>query len=389
MIKNKIGVFLSDFFWTSTPYDGLNLYHELNNSFDTDLIIFSKDIRLNKKFSGIEKFYFDKDEFLKAKSLKVINNWEDLKLVSKDYDIILSSPKIAPKHRFPKGIKLNCKWGLWDIGGVDILTTAASDPGWLSADYFFLKGHNWKNWVKKLSTKKRDADSIFTTGCPHYDYYLPNCPVKIGSPLSKKDFISKYELNPNNTNLLVMPSNPGTATHNKQFKQNLAMLEFLNENCVKHNVNLLLKTYPNDYLFYEKEMHYSGIYKRVFSDCPQYQWITDRFSSFKVIESQDHFAAMHICDKIFNIAGSSIGWETYFVNAKSISMNYSDKKYFGSLSYLPGIKFPDREMNHEIKNVEEIFSEAKVNKSHCDNFILKEFSLKNISKKVKGIIYAK
>ena len=385
MIKHKIAVFLGDLFWTSTPYDGLNLYHELNDLFDTDLIIFSKDIRLIKKFSGSENFYFDTSHFKNAPSLRVINNWNELNLISKDYGLIVSCIKVAPKSRRPE-LELKCPYAVWDVGGVDLLASQIS-----KIDFFFVKGEKWQDWVdirgkKKFLPAERKLKRTFNTGCPHYDYYLPNCPVKIGSPLSEKDFISKYKLNANNTNLLVMPSNPGTASHNKQFKQNLAALEFLNENCAKHNTNLLLKTYPNDYLFYEKEIRYSGIYKRVFSDRPQYQWIAERFSSFKIIESQDHFAAMRICDNIFNIAGSSIGWETYFVNAKSISMNYSDKKYFGSLPYLPGIKFPDREMNYEIKNIEEIFSEPEVDKSCCDNFILKEYSLKNIKDALEYIL---
>ena len=46
----KIGVFLGDLFWSSTPYDGVNLYHELSQNFETDLIVFKDDIRINKQF---------------------------------------------------------------------------------------------------------------------------------------------------------------------------------------------------------------------------------------------------------------------------------------------------------------------------------------------------
>ena len=61
-------------------------------------------------------------------------------------------------------------------------------------------------------------------------------------------------------------------------------------------------------------------------------------------------------------------------------MNYSNKQYFNSLSYLPNIQFPDKSMNHEIFKVEDIFNNAKVDKTSCKNFILKEFSLRNIKK---------
>ena len=45
----KVAVFLGDFFWSSIPYDGIPLYNLLNKHFETDLIMFSNDIRLNKQ----------------------------------------------------------------------------------------------------------------------------------------------------------------------------------------------------------------------------------------------------------------------------------------------------------------------------------------------------
>ena len=403
-LKKKIAIFIGDYFWSSIPYDGLNLYHELKSDFDVDLLMFEKDIRLNKEFSGNEKFFFEKSYFTETKNLKTLKDWSELFNISKDYSLLLSSTHIAPKTRYPRNFNLlKCKWGAWDIGGVDLLVNAKPDYSVrpIAPDYFFAKGEIWKQWIYQIKKKtKDDKEFAFSTGCPHYDYYLDDTSLKFGKALDRKQFISKHQLDPSKNFILVTPSNPGAITHNEQFDQNIKALSFLNDEASKNNTEVLLKTYPHDYVFYEQgeninpklscctgtgcSCHYTGVYHRKFRkeswECqtPQYLWIKDQFPNIKIIDSQDHFSAVKHCEKIFNIAGSSISWETYLTNSKAFSMNYSNKTYFSSLSYLPNINFPDKSMNHEIVKVEDVFNEPIVDKSCCKNFILKEYSLKNI-----------
>jgi len=187
-------------------------------------------------------------------------------------------------------------------------------------------------------------------------------------------------------------------------------LSFLNDEACKNNTEALLKTYPHDYVFYEQgenpnpklscctgtgcSCQFTGLYHRRLQfvqdrECviPQHTWIESQFPNIKVIDSQDHFSAVKHCQKIFNIAGSSISWETYLTSSKAFSMNYSNKEYFSALSYLPkNIIFPDKSMNHEITNAEEVFSDPVVDKKSCDGFILKEYSLKNIKNSLKYIL---
>jgi len=414
--NKKIAVFIGDYFWSSIPYDGLNLYHELKSDFNVDLLMFEKDIRLNKEFSGDEKFFFEKSYFTEAKNLKTLKDWSELFNISKDYSLLLSSTHIAPKTRYPRNFNLlQCKWGAWDIGGVDLLVNAKPDYSVrpIAPDYFFVKGEIWKQWIYQIKKKTKDSKEFaFSTGCPHYDYYLEDAPLKFGKPLDRKQFISKYQLDAGKNFILVTPSNPSATTHNEQFDQNMEALSFLNDQASKNNTEVLLKTYPHDYVFYEgREVtnpqiscctgidcpcHYTGVYhrrlrvemdkKQLECTVPHYSLIKEHFPNIKIIDSQDHFSAVKYCEKIFNIAGSSISWETYLTSSKAFSMNYSNKTYFNSLSYLPNINFPDKAMNHEIAKVEGVFDEPIVDKSRCNNFILKEYSLKNIKDSLKYIL---
>ena len=44
----KIGVFSGDLFWSSCPYECLDVFKSVSREFETDLIMFESDIRLKK-----------------------------------------------------------------------------------------------------------------------------------------------------------------------------------------------------------------------------------------------------------------------------------------------------------------------------------------------------
>ena len=390
MFYKKIAIFIGDYFWSSVPYDGLNLYIELIDKFDVDLLMFDKDIRLNKKFKGNEKFYFNKENFTKIKNLKTLSSWEDLIKISKDYSLLLSATHIAPKTRYPNNLNsLQCAWAIWDVGGNDALVNCKPDnkDRNFAPNFFFLKGEIWKRWLYEIKNKTNNAKHFaFSTGSPHYDYYLENAPLKFGKIMSKEKFVSKYKLDKNKNFILITPSNPGASKHNDQFTENESVLSFLNHESHQSDYEILLKTYPHDYIFYESQTEYSGIYHRKAADVPQYENIIKNFPNIKIVDSQDHFAAVKFCNKIFNISGSSISWETYFTNSICFSMNFSNKPYFNGYKYLPNIKVPDSDMNYEIFQPQDIFNTVNVNKNSCDGFISKEYSLKNIKNTIEYIL---
>ena len=250
MKKRRIGVFLGDLFWSNFPYDGLELYSYLSSNYDVDLILFQNDIRLNKKFDGREDFYFDVSVFSGCVGLVTVDDWDDFYNLSENYELIITTPKIAPKTRFPRGRKISkCDLAVWDIGGHDILTDAI-----LYADYYFVKGHIWKDWLINLGKKE---NMIFVTGSPNYDSYLRDG--------SLENFLNKYSLDKSKKVLLVTPSNP--TGHSHQFDSNLALLHEIIETSKNNGYQVLLKTYPHDYVFYEDEAPFSGIYKR-----KKYDW---------------------------------------------------------------------------------------------------------------------
>ena len=212
----KIGVFLGDLFWSSTPYDGVNLYHELSKNFETDLIVFKDDIRLNKQFQGYEKFKFDTDNFL-VPNLRTVRNWKQLKSISKEYSLMISQAKIAPKTRFPFPYRqktsnesyLSCPLAVWDVGGCDILHDSVK-----FADYFFVKGPIWREWLVKMGYKE---GQVYTTGSPHYDYFFDSDKNVVGSALSEGEFLKKYSLDKDKKKILLMPTNP--SSHKEQFNK--------------------------------------------------------------------------------------------------------------------------------------------------------------------------
>ena len=125
----------------------------------------------------------------------------------------------------------------------------------------------------------------------------------------------------------------------------------------------------NDYIFYEKGGNYSGVYKRIGeTSAPQYEYIKNRYPKVKIIDSQDHFSAIKYVDKIFNMAGSHVAWETYYTDTTSYAFNYESKKYYKKLPYLPDyIEFPDEYVNLHIDNLSDIlYKNIKIKfHSHC------------------------
>jgi len=368
----KIAIFLGDFFWSSVPYDGIRLLKELQQeqNLHVDLLMFEQDIRLNKVFSGTEKYYFNPEVFKLEKNLRTIKSWNDLYLASGDYSLILTSTHIAPKTRYPQDLRANkrCPIAAWDIGGTDIITNATH-----FADAYFVKAPIWKRWLRL--EKGIDERNIWVTGSPHYDsYFLENYGLS-----EKEKFHKKYDLKKEKT-ILICPSNPGS--HVAQFEQNMSELEKLIEFSKELNANLLVKTYPHDYMFYEKEKQYSGIYKRIYKNKPHYEFLIEKFPELKIIESQDHHNAVMFCDALFNMSGSSISWETHFSKTRSYSMNYKDKPYYGAVSYLKHAKLPDELYNTNIDKITDLTLNNK-EKNEDNEYIVTLDSCKEIKKKIK------
>jgi hypothetical protein len=379
----KIGVFISSHFWSSIPYDGLNLFKHLSNEFDVDLLALQDDIRLNKKFNGNEKFFFDKSKFTSEKKLKDLKDWNDFFLASNDYDIILTNSKIANKidlrsiHKDLKN-RVKCPIGVWDIGGSDILT----DPIEF-ANFYFTKGSIWTEWLQKILNANQ---GIFTTGSPHYDYYLHSNKIEYTFDLSREEFCKKYNTTEDSSLILVAPSNP--SSHTKQYDENLPKLEKLCNFAEKSQskIKILVKTYPHDYIFHEKSGTHSGIYHRKRYSSPQYEALKENFPIIEIIESQDHFSAMKHCDKLFNISGSHLAWETVLTDIISFTSNYSDKPYYQTVKYLPDyVKYPDEIVNIEIQDVSEMFAYIPDRKQKLENFISRDFSFLQIENKLKEL----
>jgi len=371
----KVAILLGDFFWSSIPYDGISLLKILKEELEdqVDLLMFEKDIRLNKKFQGNEKYYFNTDVFTKEKNLRTIKNWGDLYNISKDYSIVVTSTHIAPKTRYPKEIRnmMHCPMAAWDVGGADILTNAT-----MFATIYFAKAPIWKQW---LQNKGIDEKKIYVTGSPHYDPYITG----VYDLECKKSFFAKYDLKMDSKSILVCPSNPGS--HKEQFQQNMLQLKLLSEHCNNNNVNLLIKTYPHDYIFHELESQFTGIYKRIYSHKPQYQILKEVIPNATIIESQDHYLAMMFSDAMFNMSGSHVAWETHFSKIKSYSMNYRDKLYYSKVSYLKDVIFPDELYDTHIEKITDIKVDEKIH--HVDNqFFISTNSCKSIKNHIKNLI---
>lgn len=379
MTPKRIAVFLGDFFWSSIPYDGLELYNALSIDFDIDLLMFRRDIRLNKQFNGTEKFKFDTNIFKSTKNLIEMKDWGELYELSKQYTFILAPTHICAKTRYPLDFreKINCKMIAWDIGGSDILTNAVK-----FADYFCVKGEVWKEWLVRM---KYDETKIFVTGSPHYDHYLRENTIDSSLNLSSDGFRKKYNIDNSQKIILITPSNP--KTHVDHFNRNVKELEKLYEK-LPESVALILKTYPSDYLHAEREHQYSGVYKSNFFGVKQQSvWFEKKFPKIKVIESQDHFSAMKYSNALFNMSGTHLAWETFFVDTISYSMNHIGQPYYKNVAYLPKfVEYPDDLLNCHIDNIHDILrNRGIVQKDKCSKFLMKTNAIQNIVGVVKGL----
>jgi len=344
--------------------------------------MFSEDIRLNKTFNGSEKFRFNTRLFTNNNP-KTVRKWEDFYTLSRDYKLLFSGVHMMPKTRrnlmdpMPVGVK--DKMVITDIGGLDILTNEALQY----ANKFMVKGDIWKTWMNKMG-----YPNVFVTGCPQYDYYLHSDLIGIDDAkvLSKNDFLKKYNIDGDKKILLIAPSNP--ACHTDQFNKNMSEFENISRLAEKNNFQVIIKTYPHDYVFHERESKYNGVYKRIYNNSkPQFEIVKSHISNSIVIESQDHFSALLYSDILFNMSGSHVAWETYFTKTQSFSMNYKKQIYFGSVRYLPDyVKLPDGIINIEIENSADLFSDSRSDKRGMDEYISREFSLPNILKHAESLL---
>lgn len=382
-LQSKIAVLIPDFFWSSIPYDGLSLFFYLSQRFNVSLLMFSNDIRLNKTvFRDHEKYRFESKHFHQPK-LIVLKNWDEFYKKSADFDLIISGVHLAPKGERSESIKnfnelIKCKFMTIDIGGSDIFGVRHR------GDYFCVKGPIWKTWLERCDIK---PEYVFNTGSPHFDCYHQKILPEAANKLSEDKFNKKYKLRRSKNKLLIAPCNP--KSHQEQFDTNLLQLRTLFQLAHLRNYEVLIKTYPSDYVFYDEQKPYSGIYHRHYSrKRPQYDCIRDFIPQAKILESQDHFAAVCYCHKLFNMSGSHIAWESVFSKIKCYSMNYKDKPYYSGASYLPEfVKLPDEHVNIHLTNIENIFDEKSVNKKEaCKDYINKEFSLPNIAKAVETVL---
>lgn len=382
-LDKKIAVFAGDLFWSSIPYDSLNVYKSIFNHYRCSFVMFENDIRLTKKFSGNERFYFDRSQFQNCDGLVTVKNWDQFKTLTNDYDAILSGPKLFPKTRRP-GISLDdirSKWILWDIGGADILTDCSSIRPYAS----LVKGPLWKSWCEKIYKNS----TSYVVGSTHYDYYFDEF-SGLGTPISRNDFFKKYNLDDTKSTLLIAPSNP--SSHTGQLLENMKHINSLVDLCEKNRIQIILKTYPNDYVYHEKDGYGTGIYKRqsvLSGEKTQFQFFEENYKSIRVVDSQDHFSAIKFSDYLFNMSGSHIAWETIFSKCKSFSMNYSNQKYFGRVGYLPDyVVYPDDIINTEIKKLEDFLEIKSSNTSEekMSPWISKLMFEKNIQSSLDKIL---
>ena len=378
--SKKVGVFGGDLFWTNLPYEVLNYYEKIkSHSEKSSLILFSNDIRLNKKFQGVEKFRFDPNLYKNCRDLIVVKDWAEFFSLSKDYDEIHTSCKISPKTRPPENILKNvsCDMVAWDTGGVDVLVDSQK-----SANKWRVKGQAWKDYLLKAPRSNMSEEDIVLSECPLYErYYEKN--ILFGPLLSKKEFFQKYSLSSQAKSVVITPSNPGS--HREMFSSNLKVLREVTKFFLEKGFNILIKTYPHDYLFYESESKYSGIYKRknfLDGSKPQYEFLKDHLSDerIKILESQDHHESILYSEAVYNMSGSSISWETYFSKCISFSIGLKRQKFYKNLSYLPGAYFPDEEFNFDFESVE-------VFKEKFDDLI--NLSPKKIDKKTERFFISK
>lgn len=387
-MNEKIAIFLPDWFWSSIPYDGLPLYYELIKDFHVDLLIFKKDIRLNKSKRGKwEKFKFDCEEFRKIENLIMLEDWNEFFDISKNYKLILTTPNLAPKGRGSTNLvqkhirnSIQCPVGLIDIGGTDFIIKRTL------GDYFFTKGPIWKEWLVKCDINEKN---VFSTGIPqYYNYYANEFNPKCSAPISEKNFYKKYQIPSNKKIIAIMPCNPGS--HKEQFNSNINHFKVL-ANISKDEYVILIKTHPTDYLLHEKITGaYTGVYRRWYnSSQTQYNMLAEKVPGSIIVESQDHFALITYAEKMFNMSGSHVAWETYYTKCISYSINYEGQPYYNNnpARLKPFMIIPDSLLNVNVMEARDMFNKKLLpNKEACDKYFSKENPLENIRKAVKEIL---
>ncbi len=376
----KVAVFGGDIFWTSCPYEMLDVYKCLDKKVQTDAILFASDIRLNKIFEGPEKYFFSVEKYRSIENLKIIDSWESFFVLSREYDFILCSSKIFPKTRMVK-IPNNVfsKMVFWDVGGADQLTDVVEmHRGIRKTVNAMTKGPAWKAYIDKYNPE--NTGLVTSGGTPQYDPYFYTY-QGYHNVLSRDDFRKKYNITSEKI-FLVAPTNP--SSHREMTEKNIKNIDFLLNDIQKKNIDasVALKTYPNDYLFFEKDGA-AGVYKRKFykdNSTPQHLFFEKKYPEIKIIESQDHHSSLLNSDYLFNVGGSHISWETFFTGCESFSCSYEDQPFFGGVSYLPDfVKYPDKFMNQDMKEFDvEIAMRTKNMKSTAQTFFEKTKFSENI-----------
>ena len=386
----KVAVFIPDWFWSSIPYEGLTMFLHLKNKMknDVELLMFENDIRLKRSFDEKDKakYRFNKQLFLKENP-RLIKDWMEFMTATGDYKLVVTGTHIAPKVRLPEMLfpeltfkkELKCPLLMTDIGGTDLFVKK------IYSTHICVKGPIWKEYFIKSGYP---AENIFVTGTPQYDYYLHAdkiFPVE-ARPLGRKAFYEKYNILQNKELLLVAPSNPGS--HKNQFCDNFKTLKRLNHLAKDRNYQILIKTYPNDYVYYDRSDVYNGIYHRMFQrGSTQYDLVATQFQNPTIVESQDHFSAIMHSDKMYNMSGSHVAWETYYTKCNVYTLNYKKQPYYGGAHYLPeGTRLPDSHFNVHLKNIEQIFTAKKFPDKNCPEYMTKEFAHENIAKVIEKMI---
>ena len=261
MSKKTVLLYFGDVFWCTTPYEGVEIYRELNKEFNVIPLINHKDIRINKKWRGNEKFYFDSSVFESLPFVKLKNQNEILEIYKKSRASLMIMPShmqfkpwAAQRNRYLKsqGVTL-C---FWDTGGGDGLYCDSKTTGW---EYFFAKGDAWKEVMKDSSKfpnfcgvkMKENPDKIFVTGSPSFDH--------LRGTGDKLNFCKKYNLDKDKPIIAYLPGNPRPDGKYRdtmnQIHQGLFELMSL-------NYQICFKTHPADYISTESMNEYYGVHPR-------------------------------------------------------------------------------------------------------------------------------
>ena len=350
----RVGIFGGDLFWSNHPYEVFNFYQKIKTELGSaSLILFKDDIRLNKTFSGREKFYFDKNIYAQCEDLITVKGWKDFCKLSEKFDLIYTSCKLFPKTRHVPNIRehLKCKVCAWDVPGIDILVDSQ-----YFASQWIVKGQMWKEYL--LNAPRTDKlvkeNQIKIDTCPAFRRYVSK--NLINPVMKKNEFLRKYNLDSEKKTLLIAPSNPGS--HKSLFNENLRLINLVVDVFLKNDFQIILKTYPHDYIFYENQKIHSGVYKRknfLDSSMPQYEFLKRSINSdITVVESQHHHEVILYSDFLYNMSGTSLSWETYYSECQSFSISSEKKNVYKNLSYLPGCYFPHDKFNISLENDEKV-----------------------------------